>query len=314
MNRIITKNWLRLTLVFLISFSVTLVSARSLRLWFHWVSEEPASSSSETDNAAALTAEGGNASTVAPEFLDLQPIVDDWAAKLPTTMNTGVIIYDLGHDRVAGSYQPDKVFSSASLYDLFLAYDGYARISEGELDADSQILSNYTYGECLALIVRQSDDTCTEAILAMPNQSERMQDLINRLALDSTTTQGTYTSATDMSKLLQLYWQHPDLTNENWVKLAGSMSNQPPVEGNEVRQGLPAGFTTAEVLAKVGWEYDDTRELWQNYNEATIVKFPELQRNYIIVVLAENVADPQVLTTLGEDLENVILRAKTFSN
>lgn len=314
MKRIITKNWLRLTLIFLISFSVTLVSARSLRLIIHWSGMSPDSNATDEASLAPAEDQTTSAEQTLPDFLDLQPIVDEWAADLPSNVGASVIVYDLDHQQTAATYNADQVYFSASLYKLFLAYDGYARASTGEINLNDQLLPDHTYGECLDLMIRESDNTCAEAMLDTPGQAERTQQLIDRLSLTNTTRQATYTTANDITKLLELYWDHPDLNAETWTRLSDSMLNQPPVEDLDWRQGLPQGFTTANVFAKVGWTHDDQSNLWTVYHDAIIADFSALQRHYIVVVMTKNLANANPLIDLGEDLENTILRAKTFAS
>lgn len=318
MKRIITKNWLRLTLIFLISFSVTLVTARSLRLILHHSNEN---NNSTDEQVSAL--EGNEANEVniesstsenlekseSPEFLDLQPIIDEWTSQLPSSTQVGVTIYDLDHDRLAGSYNSDMPFFSASLYKLFLAYTGYAKLSNDESSAETEILPGYSYAACLDVIIRTSDNDCAEEILNLPDQLQQNRALMQKIGVtDRDNGTGANLSANDVTKLLKLYWQHPDLTSNYWTKLSDSMLNQPIIDDIDWRQGLPSGFKVAEVYNKVGWDHTSQNANWDVYHDAAIVSFPELNRHYIVVVMTENLTSADLISAFASSLESIILR------
>lgn len=244
-----------------------------------------------------------------PEFIDLQPVVDEWL----NTYRHGkvaVMVYDLNNNQVAASYRANEVMRPASVYKLFYAYDAYHEISTGNDDSNEPYLGEYTLGECLDLMMRISHNPCAEKMLDDPARSARVATLISEHGLVNTKSDALLTSAADVTELLKLYNTHEGWTEESWEKWRDSTLNQPPAAAGDFRQGLPSGFQTAAVYNKVGWSGG-----WDIYNDAALVEFPETVaedgtkthgRHYIVVVLT-NLTSPTANAGLGEMLEAAIL-------
>lgn len=239
---------------------------------------------------------------LAPAVLaqELQNYIDQWAASLAHAQ-IGLTIYDLDHDSVLASYNPDTSFEVASLYKLFYAYDGYVQIDAGMIAGEQPYLtSNHvtqTYARCLNLIISMSDNICAER-MQNPANINRVLALIRRLELTRTTGAVLTSTAHDITELLKLYYHHPDLSSASWEQLADSLLNQ---GRSDLRQGLPNGFSIAKVYAKAGFNS-------QIYNEAAIIEFPLHNRHFSIAVLTRNLSSPQYLTTLGTEIEQIILK------
>ena len=62
---------------------------------------------------------------VEPKKIDFQTMVDNWAKNIDG--NKGVLIYDLDRNEVVAEYNPNQSFATASLYKLFVVYEGYRR-------------------------------------------------------------------------------------------------------------------------------------------------------------------------------------------
>lgn len=258
-----------------------------------------------------------------PTIIDFQSLIDQWVADtvISSRIDVGVVIYDLDHQTTVGAYQADTVFNAASIYKLFYAYDGYREISANRDSANSYFITtadkgDLTLGDCLDLIMRESYNGCAEPLRNDSSRTARVEALISELDLTNTTGAGLYSTANDLAALLKLYWEHPDLTADQWLKLQDSMLNQPPTPSvynydaiDDWRQGLPAGFTTAEVYNKVGWAWNGS--CWSVYDDAAIVVFPEQNRHYIVVALTEGLAGPipTPLVQLGQLIETTVLSA-----
>lgn len=255
-----------------------------------------------------------------PAFIDLQPTVNAWLKT--TTASVGLMVYDLDNNRVAASYQADRVFNVASIYKLFFVYDGYRQIDTGAIAADAPYVTTsdyragtYTYGECLDLMVRESYNGCANKMRSDRQAFARVQTLIDELNLTKTTNGGLSSTAADLTELLKLFYRHSDLSDASWQKLADSMLNQPPTKVDATttynwRQGLPSGFSKqVNVYDKVGWAWDEDAKVWQTYADAAIVEFPSLDRHYAVVVLTSNLPgrNPVALASLGTRLEDAIL-------
>lgn len=309
MARLLSKNWVKLLVIFLVAFSVSLVGASAVKSLIRakkseeiTVSEEQQSESNGTDQQAT---------PVTPELINLQSVVEAWVTSLPESVNVGLMIYDLDNDAVAASFNPDEPFNAASIYKLFFVYDGYRQIMNGTEAADDYFTTTndkgaLTLGVCLDLMIRESYNGCADPMRASSARWARVEAMYAELGLEHTSSAGLYSSAGDLAKLLQLYWQHPDLSPELWVQIQDSMLNQPATTYNW-RQGLPSGFVVGQVYDKVGWNW--TGQVWSTYDDAAIIEFPEQGRHYIIVVMTENLPTrvPTALIELGQQLETAIL-------
>lgn len=250
-----------------------------------------------------------------PDFINLQPIVDQWLAALDNAEKVGLMIYDLDNYRIAAEYHADEVFDVASLYKLLFVYDGYLQIARGFANADDYYTrtatkGNLTLSACLDLMIRESYNGCADKMFADSTRRARVQELISTLDLSHTYDYGLRSSASDLTKVLQTYWLHEELTPDLWAQIADSMLNQPPALGGgdkiyDWRQGLPAGFSNnADVYNKVGWEWGDNK--WNTYADAAIVDFPDFNRTYTMVVITSNLSTEQKITRLGTILEEFI--------
>lgn len=288
---------------------------RALQSDDHTTTIFPDQSDGTSDQSTAAPDSDATDQSTTPALIDFQPLLDQWAAdtRKNSQIDLGVMIYDLDHQTVVGSYQPDTVFNAASIYKLFYAYDGYREIAAGRDSADAYFTTtadkgDLTLGACLGLIIRESYNGCADPLRSDPDRTARVEALISDLGLTSTTNAGLYSSARDLTRLLQLYWEHPDLTADQWTAIQDSLLNQPPT-AYDWRQGLPAGFTTAEVYNKVGWAWNGS--YWSVYNDAAIVVFPEQHRHYLVVVLTEGISSavPTPIAQLGHAIEAVVLSA-----
>ena len=290
--------------------------------------QNPDSSQSFSNNSPALDGSqntqspDGSQPTKVPTFINLQPTVDAWLKT--TSANVGLMIYDLDNDRTAASHQPNRVFNIASIYKLFFVYDGYGQIEIGAQSADTNYVTTsdyradtYTYGECLDLMIRESYNGCADKMRSDKAAYARVVDLIDELELKNTTNAGLSSTAADLTELLKLYYEHPDLSDTNWQKIADSMLIQPATKIDATttydwRQGLPSGFSKyVNVYDKVGWAWNEENKIWDVYADAAIVEFPEQGRHYAVVILTSNLPDRNAATisTLGTRIEDAILSA-----
>lgn len=303
MPRIISKNWIYLLVTFLVAFSVSLVAAK-----FVISAMQEKNNGAITETGAETIIEVTPQEPAKPEFINLQPTVDEWLAGVDG--NVGLMVYDLDHNQVAAEYNANEIFNSASIYKLFFVYDGWRQIEAGNDDEAEVFVTTSDKGaltleSCLDLMIRESYNGCADPMRADTERFARAEALATELGLQNTSSAGLYSSAADLVELLKFYWQHSDLSSETWAKIQDAMLNQPPTTYNW-RQGLPSGFSDAAlVYDKVGWNYNGSR--WTIYDDAAIVEFPEQNRHYIIVVMTENFRTPEPLVRLGQMLESTII-------
>lgn len=309
------KYWLPALIIFIL---VAGISAGALALLRH------DSESNTTDSAdTAQTPESPAPETpnipITPNFINLQPTIDQWLLNLPQNAEVGLMIYDLDNEQIAAEYHPDKVFNAASIYKLFFVYDGYRQIEQGLASSDSFFVNAYddfhsgalTFGDCLDLMIRESYNTCADPMRSDSARFARAEALATELGLESTSSAGLYSSAADLAELLKLYYQHPDLSTESWAKIQDSMLNQPATTYNW-RQGLPSGFSNRVlVYDKVGWNW--TGSYWDPYDDAAIIETPEQNRHYIVVVMTRFLPSTEPLIELGQTIEAALLEHETKS-
>lgn len=258
-----------------------------------------------------------------PDFIDMQNLVEDFASHQSGTVSA--VIYDIDNDRYSAIYDSDRRMNTASLYKLFPVYENYLRMEDGTFSKDDIIYKTtrddkkveYTREKCADLAIRESHSPCAEAMV--DEIGWETLDQIDQDRYDLINTSGLTSTAGDIAKILMVYYEHKDLSDETWAKIKDSMLNQPKtkVEGgkdgeeNDWRQGLPSGFHTAKVYNKVGWEGSGTeKNKWKIYNDAAIVEFPEDNRHFIIVVMTENI-DPKAISNLGNYIEQAIIAGTT---
>lgn len=251
--------------------------------------------------------DGDSPDTKRPTFINLQPVVDQWLAS--TNKQVGLVVYDLDNNRTAAYYQPNTIFYTASIYKLFFAYDGYKQLSIQQIDGSQYLTTTpekgqLSYSQCLDLMIRESYNGCADPIRENKAAQIRVNQLIKQLQLTGTSNYGLDSTANDLTQLLKLYWEHPDLAPWYWQQLSDSMLNQPETT-YDWRQGLPAGFSNQVlVYDKVGWSFGGTT--WDIYNDAAILEFPELDRHYTVVVLTQNTSSANLIARLGRMLEQAI--------
>ena len=131
------------------------------------------------DNSSNNTAsEPVEEEIVLPDKIDFQPVVDNWVSSVGG--NKSVLIYDLERNEVVGEYNSKKDYSTASLYKLFVVYEGYRRVQSGEWKADNRAGSTgHTILECLDLSIRESNSTCAETLWDMIGRSNLDNIIVN---------------------------------------------------------------------------------------------------------------------------------------
>lgn len=229
-----------------------------------------------------------------PKYIDLQPTVDKWLER--QTGQAGVVVYDLNNDRAAAQVKIDRSYFAASLYKLFVAYEGYKEVQAGRYNLEEPYLGEYRRGDCLDLMLRESHSPCAETMWNELGKAE-LTDRLKAYGINNTTMTSITTTAEDVSLLLRRLFEKQDLNKEFTALYMGSLKDQPAV----YRRGLPQSFKTATVYNKVGWNLE------KEWHDAAIVSFPG-GRNYVVVVLTENVGIGAV-TELGKAIEAAVLDA-----
>lgn len=255
-------------------------------------------------------------------FIDMQGIVDDFAKN--TNGKVSVVIYDVDSDRYSAIYNSDASMNTASLYKLFPVYETYLRMEDGRATKSDVVYTEtkdskkvgYSREKCADLAIRESHSGCAEALVAEIGWDEL--DQIGWNYYDMINTKGLTSTASDIAKMLKVYYEHDDLSAETWEKIKDSMLNQPKTKIDDSkddnsdkntydwRQGLPSGFHAAKVYNKVGWLATDDGKSWKIYNDAAIVEFPDQKRTFIVVVMTTD-TDPKAISALGSKIEQAVI-------
>ncbi len=239
--------------------------------------------------------------TIEIEKIDFQPIVDEWVESVDG--NRSVLIYDLDRDELVGVYNPDETYNTASLYKLFVVYEGYRRVQNGEWQADARAGSTgQTILECLDLAVRESYSPCAETLWAMIGHAELDKIIEEDFLITDSSISTLSSNPNDILKIMQIFYNHEEITDETLLaRMKDSFLNQPKTT-YDWRQGLPKGFSRADVYNKVGWDYNPSG-YWNIYHDAAIVEFPEQNRHFIVVVMT-NFVDFKDIREFGSMIED----------
>ena len=237
--------------------------------------------------------------------IDFQPVIDEWVNSIGGSKS--VQIYDLELKAIVGQYNTEEKFSMASLYKLFVVYEGYRRIENKTWQENTKVgNTNHTIIECLDLAIRESNSECAEPLWRIIGQAELQNIIETEYGITETNLINLTSNVKDITKMLQLFYAHPDVHSETLInRMEDSFLNQPITTYNW-RQGLPSGFNIAKVYNKVGWDYNPDAKKWNIYNDAAIIKFTDQKRDFIVVIMTNNV-NYQDITKLGNMIEQKFL-------
>jgi len=237
--------------------------------------------------------------------VDFQPVVEAWANSV--SGNRSVLIYDLEREETVGEYNIDEDYSIASLYKLFVVYDGYRRVQSGEWQADAAAgMTGRTILECLDLSIRESYSPCAETLWGMIGRESLEQIIVNDFGIAHSDISHLISNPRDISAIMQIFYRHADITDASLIaRMWDSFLNQPTTTYNW-RQGLPSGFTDANVYNKVGWDWNGSS--WNLYHDAAIVEFPNQNRHFVVVVMTNHIPFEKI-RKLGAEIEQAFLAA-----
>ena len=240
-----------------------------------------------------------------PEKIDFQPVVEAWAGK--TSGDKAVMIYDLDRGEIVGHYDEMRNFNTASLYKLFVVFEGYRRIESGEWQADDRAGSTgRTILECLDLAIRESNSPCAETLWAMIGHDTLDEIIVNDFKISQSNISSLQSNPNDITLMMKLFYEHPGISSENLLaRMWDSFLNQPATTYNW-RQGLPSGFSDkVKVYNKVGWDYDIDGKYWNLYHDAAIIEVPETNRHFVVVVMTHRVG-LSAIKNLAAQIESLL--------
>lgn len=192
---------------------------------------------------------------------------------------------------IYGEAAADRVFSSESIYKLYVAYLGYQQLDVESMNADQAFSAGRTRLQCLDLMIRTSDSPCAEKQLSELGKSA-VDVKLKAYGLTNTSVRGLKTTARDAAKVLELVQRGTDLSADSRARLLESLKNQ------QYRNGLPRGFAGSTVYNKVGF-----RDLVQ-YNDVALVTLAD-GRVVTVAVMTEN-AGVKNIARLGAEINRLL--------
>lgn len=248
--------------------------------------EASAEENSANDSVEAQNSEEDEDAEL-PARVDFQGTVDMWAEGVDGEKS--VLIYDIERDEMVGQYNADAQYNTASLYKLFVVYEGYRRIQSGAWQGEEMVgTTGYTVLECLDLSIRESYSPCAEGLWQRIGHAE-LDDIIEQVFdIKNSNISALISNPRDILAIMRIFYNHTEIKDAALVtKMQDSFLNQPATTYNW-RQGLPSGFSNrARVYNKVGWEWGGSS--WNLYHDAAIVEFAEQGRHFIVVVMTKQV-------------------------
>ncbi len=220
-----------------------------------------------------------------PALVDVQPIIDTWAAK--QTGDYSVVVYDLENDQTIGAVNQDQIYFAASIYKLYVAYEGYLAAQRGDYDLQEIYLNGQSRGECLFKMIHESDSPCAEKLWVELGKSELTAKL-ETYGIKNTSMTAINTTAQDAALQLIRLWNNDELNEANKATMLKSMATQ------IYRDSLAKGFSSVTFYDKVGFNG------FEEYHDVGILELPN-GRHYVVSVLTSEVGTA-AMTELGTKL------------
>ncbi|MCA9323667.1 serine hydrolase [Candidatus Saccharibacteria bacterium] len=226
----------------------------------------------------------------------LEKVVFDWIDSLPASASStaSVSIVDTDNTFITG-FKIDRQYFTASLYKLYVAYEGYKAIDAGIYGPDEPYLSGKTRLQCLDAMIRSSDSPCGEKMWTELGK-EKLDAAIKTYGIKNTSMVNLRTTSEDVATLLSLVARGEGLSEDSKSKFLDSMKDQDAL----YRRGLPSGFSdTVTVYNKVGWNEN------LEYHDASILELPD-RKQLIVTVLTSGVGTAKI-RDLAAGLEAVLV-------
>lgn len=233
----------------------------------------------DTTNPSGSSIEASVLTLIPPDVIDrkytkdstgMQSLLEHW-----TTINGGQYGIDFRtvNGRISANINPNRLFPSVGIYRIYIASMIYGRLSSGSTKAGDIMQNGQTVDACLSKMIRESDESCTNALGNIIGWGSADQMLVNQGFESTTLVQGaSLTTANDASDwLLKLI-----SGNITMFSQANSLTN---LMGQQIfRQGMPAGSAGYRVADKAG-------AFGRNTNDVGIVYHPG--STYVLSVMSE---------------------------
>ncbi|MDQ2973482.1 MAG: class A beta-lactamase-related serine hydrolase [bacterium] len=216
-----------------------------------------------------------------PAENSLQTVVEDYVSSTKGYYSVMVLQPETG--TVLGQFKSDTDHFAASLYKLWVVYEGYRKVDDGSFRPDENYLSGWTRGKCLDEAIRSSHSPCAEKLWAEIG-TEYLTEKAREYGAVDTNLVALRTNAADVAQILKRIALGEGLSAESKAKYLDSMKTQEAL----YRRGLPSGFSeNATVYNKVGWNEQ------VEWHDAAIIDFGG-GKQLIVVALTENTGSANV--------------------
>lgn len=209
----------------------------------------------------------------------VQTIVDEFVQN-----NAGkysVVVTDLAAGTELASYQADESYFAASIYKLYVAYLGYLDIQNGQHPLDEPFLGDWTRGDCLDKMIRESHSPCAEKLWVEQGKEASTKRLNDDYGLTGTSMVGITTTAHDANIILARLDGRKELDETHTNLFLESLKH------NIYRDGIPKALPDLVVRDKVGFsEFAD-------YHDAAIVTLPN-GRNVAVTYLTRGAGTTRI--------------------
>ena len=224
----------------------------------------------------------------------LQKVVDEWVGSVPNELDVSIVITSVD-GKVLAQHNPEKSYFTASLYKLFVAYEGYRALDAGELTGSETFQAGRTVSECLDAMIRESDSPCGERMWTELGKST-IDENIKLYGITATDMVGLQTTAADTAAILARIARGEGLSESSHAAYLDSMKTQPAL----YRRGLPSGFSEAlTVYNKVGWNEQ------LEWHDGAIVERKDGER-FILTTLTRSIGSKKIVE-LAQNLEAIFL-------
>lgn len=223
-----------------------------------------------------------------PALVDLQPVVDEWAAAQRAEYS--IVVYDPANKQVIATREADKPMFAASLYKLFVAYLALVDFESGAQDPSEIFIADQTKKQCVDKMIRESDSPCGESMMAEMGQ-QKLRERVAEMGIRNTIFAGITTTAADSALILQYIVEGRDLNAQNTAFLRDAMRVQP----DKYRRGLATGAPEAIWETKVGWNEQS------NYHDIGIMTLPN-GREYVVAILGQGSGSPAPIADFAKTI------------
>ncbi len=268
--------------------------------WFYQNTKEKADNSDATSSTeVSQTAQETEEATEPAETKEeekkpsfdsqkLQAVLDDWARTIPAGSSAGVVLMDENGTQLA-SLSAQESFFTASIYKLYVAYEGYRMVDAGTYDVNTPYLNGKTLGVCLDLMIRESNSPCAEKMWNGIGK-ELLDTKMKEYGIKNTSMVGLSTTAEDAGNMLARIQRGEGLSKESQAKFLESMRTQ------IYRDTLNKGFSDkVTVYNKIGFNGQ------LEYHDTAIARLAD-GRTIIVSVLTSEVGTKSIVA-LGQKLE-----------